>query len=216
MICLAADTILDSLRWRYATKRFDPTKKIPSETWSALEECLRLAPSSFGLQPWKFLVVQNPDLRAQLVPASWNQSQVVDASHLVVFTVKSPLSAEDVREHLAQTAMVRGVPLESLESFGKVVESFLAKPSSSMDLKEWASRQVYIALGIFMQSAALLGIDTCPMEGIDPAAYDTILGLDGSGYSTLAACPAGYRHPEDPYATMPKVRYPKERILEYK
>jgi nitroreductase len=212
----SADTVLDCLRWRYATKRFDSTKKIPLDTWSVLEEALRLAPSSFGLQPWKFLVVRDEEIRARLVPVSWNPKQVVDASHLVVFTVKDPLSVEDVRKHMERSAMVRGVPMETLEGFAKVVESFITAPPYPIDLGEWASRQVYIALGIFMQSAALLGIDTCPMEGIDPAAYDQILGLQGSGYRTLAACPAGYRHSEDIYASTPKVRYPKEQILEYK
>ncbi len=209
------DSIHTALQWRYATKTFDSDRKIDPSTWQVLEESLVLSPSSFGLQPWKFLVITDQQTRESLVPASWGQTQVVEASHVVVFTVKNPVTPEDVQAHLVRTAEVRDVPVETLEGFGKVVKGFLKAPPYPLDIKEWATRQVYLALGTFMTSAALLGIDTCPMEGIAPATYDKILGLEGSGYETVVVCPAGYRSEDDKYASRPKVRFPKSQIIQY-
>ncbi len=209
------ETILAALRWRYATKQFDPSRKIDEATWQALEEALVLSPSSFGLQPWKFFVVANPEIRQQLVPLSWGQTQVVDASHLVVFAVKYPLNTDDVRKHILRTAEVRSLPVEQLSGFEAVVNGFIAKPESEFDVRSWATRQLYIAFGNFMTAAALLGVDTCPMEGLDPAGYDKVLGLEGSGYFTVAACPVGYRAETDKYAKLPKVRFEKSQVIQY-
>ncbi|MBN8710524.1 MAG: NAD(P)H-dependent oxidoreductase [Verrucomicrobia bacterium 61-8] len=209
------ETILAALRWRYATKQFDPSKKIDEATWQALEETLVLSPSSFGLQPWKFFVVTNPEVRQQLVPLSWGQTQVVDASHLVIFAVKHPVTADDVRKHILRTAEVRSLPVEQLSGFEAVVNGFISKPESEFDVRSWATRQLYIAFGNFMTAAALLGVDTCPMEGLDPAGYDKVLGLEGSGYFTVAACPAGYRAETDKYAKLPKVRFEKSQVIQY-
>ncbi len=206
--------LLAQLRWRYATKRFDAQKTIPADTWSALEQALLLAPSSFGLQPWKFLVVATPALRQQLRAASWGQSQVTDASHYVVFTGLRTTTEADVDRFLQCQSQVRGTPLESMAGYRKVLVDFLAKGWASKDLAAWNARQGYIALGQFMTAAAMLGVDTCPMEGIDMAAYDRILGLDGSRYTTLCACAAGYRAADDKYATAPKVRFPLGEVIE--
>jgi nitroreductase len=214
MKTMSGETLLDALKWRYATKQFDPTKKIDPAHWASLEEALVLSPSSFGLQPWKFLVVEDPAKREALVAQSWGQRQVADASHLVVFTVKHPLTAEDVRRHMTRMSEVQGTTLESLAGYEKVIVGFLEKPPYPLDLKSWATRQVYIALGNFMTAAALLGIDTCPMEGLSPAGYDSVLGLEGSGYFTVAACPAGYRAETDRHAALPKVRYPKQEVIQ--
>lgn len=210
---ISANTVLEALRWRYATKQFDPTRKIDAHTWTALEDALVLTPSSFGLQPWKFIVITRQETKEALVPHSWGQRQVADASHVVIFTVKFPFDANDVHEHILRTAEVQGVDASSLEKFEKVVAGFVTNPPYPLDIKAWNSRQVYLALGSFMTTAALLGIDTCPMEGINPAGYDEVLGLKDSGYYTLAACPAGYRAETDKYATTPKVRYLKERVI---
>ncbi len=208
---IPAETLLTQLRWRCATKKFDPAKKIPAATWRALEETLVLAPSSFGLQPWRFIVVSNPAIREKLVPVSWNQRQVADASHLVVFAVKRGLGAADVERYMKRIVEVRNVPMESLDGFKNMLLGFLANPE--LDANAWATRQVYIALGQFMAGAALLGIDACPMEGLEPARYDEILGLDKEGYATVAACPAGYRAADDKYAGMAKVRFPAEQVI---
>ena len=213
MKTISGDTLLDALKWRYATKQFDPSKKIDSQTWHALEEALVLSPSSFGLQPWKFLVVEDPAKREALVAQSWGQRQVVDASHLTIFAVKHPITAEDVRRHIVRTSEVQGTPLEKLAGYEKVVAGFLEKPPYPLDLQAWSTRQVYIALGNFMTAAALLGIDTCPMEGLNPSGYDQVLGLEGTGYFTVAACPAGYRAETDRHAGLPKVRHHKHEVI---
>ena len=205
------ETLLQQLRWRYAVKKFDANRRIPAADWKALEESLVLTPSSFGLQPWAFFLVENADLRRQLVAASWNQHQVVDASHVVVFAIKKGLGPADVERYIARTAEVRGLPASNFAGYQKAILGFLAKPG--FDVDAWSAKQLYIALGQFMASAAMLGIDTCPMEGLDPAAYDRILGLPELGYRTYCACPAGYRSPDDKYALAPKVRFAAADVI---
>jgi nitroreductase len=207
------ETVLHQLQWRYATKKFDPTQIIPAETWATLEQSLVLAPSSFGLQPWKFFVIRNPDIRQKLLTASWNQTQVIEASHLVVFAIKKDISATDVDRYVARMAEVQQVPVENLQGFSDVVKGFLTKPPYPLDVNEWSTRQVYIALGQFMTSAAMLGIDTCPMEGFVPAQYNELLELPQQGYSAVVVCPAGYRSAEDKSALRPKVRYPGQEVI---
>lgn len=204
---ISADTLLGALRWRYATKKFDPDRRIDDATWNTLEQALVLSPSSFGLQPWRFLVITQPELKARLVPASWGQTQPAECSHFVVFTVRRGLDSKDVDRFLRRTAEVRGQPVESLDGYRKVVVSSLDRARAVGALDPWQTHQVYIALGQFMASAALLGIDTCPMEGIEPAQYDALLNLQETGYATVVACAAGYRAPGDKYASLPKVRF---------
>ncbi|HEY5812954.1 MAG TPA: NAD(P)H-dependent oxidoreductase [Terrimicrobiaceae bacterium] len=215
MSAIAAQALRKQLKWRYATKQFDPAKKIDSETWAALEEALVLSPSSFGLQPWRFYVITSQQTKEKLFPLSCGQRQLVDASHVVVFAVKDPITSADIRRHVERTAQVRGIPAEALSDYEKIANDFLANATSLMDVRSWSSRQVYIALGNFMTCAALLGVDTCPIEGLDPTGYDKELGLEGSGFWTVAACPAGYRAHHDKYASALKVRFPKEEILTY-
>lgn len=215
MAIIDSQTLLQQLKWRYATKKFDPTKKVPADIWAALEEVLVLSPSSFGVQPWKFLVVDDPAIRAKLQPHSWGQTQIVDASHLVVFLVQHPLTAKEISRFIERTAEVQGVAVESLAGYEKVINGFINKPAEEFDLRAWATRQLYIAFGNFMTSAALLGVDTCPIEGLDPVSYDKILNLEGSGFFTVAACPVGYRSAEDRYAGSPKVRFKAEDVINH-
>ncbi|MEA5464116.1 NAD(P)H-dependent oxidoreductase [Leptothoe sp. PORK10 BA2] len=205
-------SVLDALNWRYATKMFDASKKIPTDTWSALEQSLVLAPSSFGLEPWKFFVVDDTAVRAKLLEASWKQAQVVEASHLVVLAIKTGLSEADVDRAMARTAEVRDASLESLQGFGNVIKNFM---KNVPDVDGWSTRQTYIALGQLMVSAALLGIDTCPIEGFMPAQYDEILGLSEMGYHSVVVCAAGYRSEADKYAHLPKVRFPVEDKVQH-
>ena len=207
------DTLLNQLRWRYATKQFDAARKIPVADWQTLEETLLLTPSSFGLQPWRFVVVTDPATKETLVPASWGQRQVADASHLVVFAVKKSLGPSDVDHYLGRIAEVRGVTRESLNGFRNVLVDFLAQPADQFNPQHWATRQAYIALGNLLTSAALLGIDTCPLEGIEPPRYDEILGLGAEGYQTVVAAAVGYRAASDKYAALPKVRFAPEEII---
>lgn len=211
---LAPEGLLQAQSWRYATKKFAAGRTIPAEVWSALEQSLVLTPSSYGLQPWKFVVVTDPALKSLLRPASWGQSQIEDCSHLVVFLAQDAITEADLDRFLARTAEVRGQDVAALAPYrGFMLGDLVLGPRSKV-IGEWAARQCYIALGNFMTSAALLGVDTCPMEGLDPAAYDRILGLEGTGFRTVCACPAGYRAPEDKYATAPKVRYPADQLID--
>jgi len=206
--------LLDALKWRYATKKFDPAGRIPEETWETLEHSLALTPSSFGLQPWQFLVIENPEIRAALRQESWGQSQLTDASHVVVFTVRTDLAEEDVSRWIERLAEVQSTPLENLAPLRSVISGFI-QPMSAEQRRAWNTRQAYIALGQFMAAAAVLGIDTCPLEGINPAGYDRVLGLEDTGFATAVACAAGYRAADDRYATMPKARYAREAVIRH-
>lgn len=212
----APQEILKQLEWRYATKEFDSSKKIPEDVWKVLEQSLVLSPSSFGLQPWKFFVIRNREIRQQLVEHSpGGQKQVVDASHLVVLTIKEDVNEKDVDIYVQRMSEVRNVPVEKLEGLATMVKGYLKRPDDVFDKDEWSAKQVYIALGFFMFTAAMLKIDTCPMEGINPVKYDEILGLKDKRYSTVVACPAGYRLTNDKYAGMAKVRFDTEDVVEY-
>ena len=207
--------LMAALRWRYATKSFDADQKIPQDVFDALLDALVLAPSSFGIQPWKFIVVQDPALRAELQPASWNQPQVTEASQFVVLAARETVAAAQVDAWIAHIAKVRGVPEASLADYRGRMTGFLAAMDDGQKFA-WASRQTYIALGQLMTSAALLAVDACPMEGISPPAYDQILGLVGSGYRTVVACALGYRSADDKYALVPKSRFERTQVVEYR
>jgi len=207
--------LMAALRWRYATKSFDAEKKIPQDVFDALLDALVLTPSSFGIQPWKFIVVQDPAIRAELQPASWNQLQVTEASHFVVLAAREAVAAAQVDAWIAHIAKVRGVPETSLADYRGRMTGFLAAMDDGQKFA-WASRQTYIALGQLMTSAALLAVDACPMEGISPPAYDQILGLADSGYRTVVACALGYRSADDKYASVPKSRFERTQVVEYR
>lgn len=206
------DSVVAALRWRYATKAFDSTRRIPAETWAALEQSLVLTPSSCGLQPWQFLIVENPAVRAELRAKSWGQGQVTDASHFVVFAARTDVTADDITRWIARLAEVQGITPETLAPFQGMIEGFVG-PMPQADRHAWNVRQIYIAIGQFMTATALLGIDTCPMEGMDPKAYDQILGLEGSGYATAVACAVGYRSADDHSAGRPKARYELDSVI---
>jgi nitroreductase len=208
--------IVSSLKWRYACKVFDAAKKIPAETWSSLEESLVLTPSSFGMQPWKFLVIQDPELREQLVPHAWNQRQVADCSHLVVMITFREMPEDHIDTNIQRMMEVRGGTPEALIGFRNMVAGFRQSGQEKGWLGDWAKQQSYIALGQFMLAAALLKIDTCPMEGFVAAKFDEILGLTGGAYTTAVLCPAGYRSEDDKYAVLPKVRFSPGDVIEHR
>jgi nitroreductase len=209
---ISPEQLIGSLQWRYATKKFDSSRKIPAATWDRLEESLVLTPSSFGLQPWKFLVVKDPGLRALLSGESWRQPQVTDASHYVVMTARTDLNQEDIDQWMQRMSSVQGTSLEAVAPLKGVIEGF-AQAMSHEVRHAWNVRQVYIALGQLMTAAALLGIDACPMEGLSPTGYDQVLGLEGTGYATVVACALGYRAEDDKAAAVPKARYEKARVI---
>jgi nitroreductase len=208
------ELLVQQLQWRYATKVFDPERKIAPADWAALEDALVLTPSSFGLQPWKFIVVTDAAVRQKLVPVSWNQRQLVDCSHVVVFAIKKNLGAREIDELLARISQVRGVPVEALVEYRNMMIGSVVNGPIAAQVDAWAQRQVYIALGYFMAAAAMVGIDACPMEGFDPAKYDEILGLSARGLAATVVAAAGYRSASDKYAALPKVRFEKSQVIE--
>jgi nitroreductase len=207
------EQLLTALNWRYATKIFDAAKKIPADVWKTLEQALVLTPTSYGLQPYKFLVINNPAKRAELLPHSWWQKQVVDASHFVVFAARTEMKQADVDKFIRRISSVRGVPAESMTPYWNMMIGDVVNGPRGKTAHEWASRQTYIALGNLMTCAAVLGVDACPMEGIVPADYDKILNLNGSGYATVVACALGYRAAADKYAGLAKVRYETHELI---
>jgi nitroreductase len=212
--------ILESLNWRYATKKFDAAKKITQENWDAIEQALVLSPSSYGLQPWKFIVVNNPEKRKELQVVSWNQSQVIDASHFVVFASKKSIDEKYVDDWMQTVATTRNIEVSNLAGYKQMLMDKIVNnknPDSTLGiLSEWTTRQTYLALGNVMTAAAALKIDTCAIEGIDSvSAYNKILGVPESEWQILCACAFGYRSNEDKYASTKKVRFPKERIIQY-
>lgn len=209
---ISSQELLSALSFRYATKAFDPSRKISPETWAAIETSLTLTPSSFGLQPWKFLVIHSAEIREKLKAASWGQGQVTDASHLIVLTARTDLTQQDIDSWIARLSEVQGTPAEALAGLAGMIGSFSGNMSTP-ERQAWNTRQVYIALGQLMTAAALIGIDTCPLEGISPADYDEILNLNATGYTTAVACALGYRAADDKYATAPKARFPQEKII---
>ncbi len=213
MSAINSDQLLAQLNWRYATKQFDPARKISAPDWDALEEALLLTASSGGLQPWKFIVITDAAVRAKLRPASYGQAQITDASHLVVFASKNNFSEADVDAHLKHVAEVQGAPIEALAPLRAMLVGGIVKAQDETARNAWARNQAYIALGNFLTSAALLGIDACPMEGFDRAQYDELLGLQAQGLAAAVIATVGYRLPTDKYAAAPKVRFPKEQVF---
>jgi nitroreductase len=210
---MTSSELTSALQWRYATKVFDSSRTIPTDLWEALLGSLVAAPSSFGLQPWKFLIVEDPAIRSQLREVSWGQAQVTDADKLVVFTARTDMTPADTQRWLTRLASAHDQQPEQLAGLGGVIDGFC----NNMTVEErhaWNIRQTYIALGQFMAAAAMIRVDTCPLEGLDPKSYDRILELEGSGYATCVACAAGYRDESDKYAVRPKARFDADEVID--
>ncbi len=204
------DKLIEALNWRYAAKRFDPTRRLDESTWGALEQSLLLTPSSYGLQPWKFFVISDEATKAKLPDMSWNQQQPKDCSHMVVLAARRTMDDAYVDRYIESVETGRGLAPGTMDGYRRVLHATIAGMETHLD---WNSRQVYIALGQLMVAAAVLGVDTCPMEGIVPVEYDALLGLTGSEYTTVVGCAVGYRHPEDKQADAAKIRFSAEELI---
>jgi nitroreductase len=204
----------DALQWRYATKAFDPSKQVTHEDWATLKGALQAAPSSFGLQPWKFIEVSSAELRQRIKASAWNQSQVVDASKLIVLAAKKNMTEGDVVRLIKSLSIQRNIPESALAGYQDMISGFIKAPPFPLNIEEWTTRQVYIALGFLLTSAALLKIDACPMEGFNPSAVDEILGLTTTEYSVKVLVPIGYRASTDKAAELKKVRYSQDEMFE--
>lgn len=214
MATLSSADLIAQLSWRYAVKKFDATRTLTGAQWETLQQALELSPSSYGLEPWKFLHIQTPAVRKQLQAAAWGQTQVVDASHFLVLAIVKDFGQAGVDAFIRRTAEVRKVPESTLEGYkGHIVGDLVTGPRKAI-INEWTARQLYIALGTLLTSAAVLGIDACPMEGFDIARFDEILGLGAKGLSARVCCALGYRSPEDKYASAAKVRFARAQVFE--
>lgn len=206
------NNIIATRNWRYATKKFDATKKVSEEDLDTILEAIRLSASSYGLQPYHILVVTNKEIKEKLKPFSWGQSQITDASHLIVFANQADFGGELVDDYLSILSQTRNVPLEELKGYGDFVKSKLIDMPTEVKTN-WTARQVYIALGNALQATAELKIDSTPMEGIEPEKYDEILNLSEKGLATAVVLAIGYRSDEDETQHLPKVRKSKEELF---
>lgn len=205
--------LIEALEWRYACKKFDAEKRISDADLATLLDSIQLTPSSYGLQPIKVLLIETKELREQIKPIAWNQAQVVDASHLLVFCHFTEISEAYVDQHVTLMANTRDLKIEKLQGFGTHVKSSIASMSAD-HVNQWTSKQTYIALGQVLLSCALLNIDATPMEGFDAKQLNELLDLPSQGLSASLLCPIGYRHSEDPYIILNKVRKSKSALFE--
>jgi nitroreductase/dihydropteridine reductase len=204
--------ILEHLKWRYATKKFDDSKKLSEEKLNILKEAFNLTATSYGLQPLKLIVVGNDDLKKKLVPITMNQEQVANASHVLVLCVETKLDGNFIKDSFKRIENIRNTPrsiLDPFESF--LVDEFSKKPKSTIDT--WMAKQAYIAMGNLLTVCALEGIDSCPIEGFEPEKYDQLLGLNKMGLQSVLVLPIGYRAKDDFFSTLKKVRRGVDEVV---
>lgn len=204
---------IENQNWRYATKKFDATKKISVTDLEFLKEAIRLSASSYGLQLYKIFIIENPAIRATLQPASWGQSQIVDASHLFVFAHTIDVQEAHIDDYLANIAQTRNISLEAVKGYGDFMKSNLV--GLPLEKKAiWTSKQTYLALGNLLNAAAELKIDVTPIEGFLPDQYNEILGLTAKGYAASVVAALGYRHEDDATQHLAKVRKSTAELFE--
>jgi len=208
-----SNNFIENQNWRYATKKFDASKKVSEQDLETLKEAIRLSASSYGLQLYKVLIVENPEVRAKLQPASWGQSQIVDASHLFVFANITDVQESHIDDYLENIANTRGLIVDDLKGYGDFMKGNLV--SLPADKKAvWTSKQTYLALGNLLNAAAELKIDVTPMEGFEPEKYNEILGLNQLGLNASLVATVGYRHEEDATQHYAKVRKSKQELFQ--
>lgn len=207
------EQIVKALGWRYAVQSFDPAKKVSESDLETILESGRLAPSSFGLEPWKLIVVENPEIREQLQSVSYGQPKVTEASHLIVIARRTDARENIVRERIERTAAIQEQDVESLAGLKEMLDGVIAS-RDDVALDIWNSRQVYIPLGMMMETASLLGVDNAAMEGFDPRGVDEVLGLAEKNLTATVMLSLGYRG-TDRAADRPKVRRAFDEVVEF-
>ena len=205
--------IIDSLKWRYATKKFDNTKKISDTNIQLLKEAVNLTATSYGLQPYKVLIIENPEIRDKLKAAAWGQPQLTDAFVLFLFCNYTNVGDKEVDNYLELRAKINNLNVSESADYGNMMKSHMASMSPEQ-MKVWTSKQTYIALGTLMAAASELGIDSGPMEGFDKESFDKILGLKEKGLTASVMCALGYRSQDDSFLAFKKVRKPLEDMYE--
>jgi nitroreductase len=205
-------TIIDALTWRRAIRAFDSTKKVSDENIKTILESANLSPSSYGFEAWKFFVITSPEVRAQLRKAGYDQPKITDASHLIVLTRRTDTEVLST-ELIARAAAAQNKTAEDLASFKQIVDGAIANKESGQARDAWLASQTYIALGMIMETASLLGVDNAPMEGFDPSSVNKILGLTEKNLSVVTMLALGYRNSEEPLT--PKVRRDYADVVEF-
>ncbi|HNR85377.1 MAG TPA: NAD(P)H-dependent oxidoreductase [Taishania sp.] len=206
-------SIIDNLYWRYATKKYDASKKVSNEAITIIKEALRLVPTSYGLQPIKFLIIENPEIRKELLHYSYNQFSIVEASHLIVIASLNDIPTQEIDDYIENTATTRSIPIQQLSNYADFLKRTINNLSPT-EKSTWAQKQAYIALGVLLDICAQLKIDTTPMEGFDVDGYDKVLKLTEKGLSSTLVIPIGFRHDEDATQHWKKVRKTKEELFE--
>lgn len=204
---------IENLQWRYATKQFDPSKKVSASDLELLKQSIQLSASSFGLQLYKVLIVETQSIKDQLKTASWNQAQLSDASHVVIFCNYHKPNDQFVDEYIANKAKIQGLKIQDIAGYGDFMKGAI-NGRSAEDFEIWTAKQTYIALGTLLAAAAELKIDACPMEGFDPKAYNDILGLNEKGLNAAVIAPIGYRSDSDATQHQKKVRKPLTQLFQ--
>lgn len=206
------NTFLENQNWRYATKKFDSTKKISTQDLNTLKEAIRLSSSSYGLQPYQIIIVENPEVREKLLAAAYGQKQVVDASHLIVFANEINFGEEGILKFSKNMSETRGISLDSIQGYVDYMKSSITGlPEETRNI--WSAKQTYLALGNLLNAAAELKIDVTPMEGFIPAKVNEILGLDKLGLNASLMATVGYRSEEDDTQYYKKVRKSNEELF---
>lgn len=207
-----ATNIIEQLKWRYATKKFDSNKMLTKQSIEQLKEAFNLTATSYGLQPVTLVIVKDKEQRKDLLPHSWNQQQVVDASHLLIFCVEEKLNPEYIQNYFKRVKTIRNTPDTILKPFEEfLLNSF--EEQSSAEIRTWATNQAYLALGNLLTVCAAKNIDACPMEGFNPKEYDRILGLNKKGLTSVLLLPVGYRDKSDFMANEKKVRKTMDEVI---
>jgi nitroreductase len=205
---------IQHLHWRYATKKYNGSQ-IDKDNLTTILESIRLTPTSLGLQPFKVLVINNPELREKMLPIAHNQSQVKDASHIILFAANTQISEETIDSYMNNVATTRQMPLENLVGFKGMINGFVGSKNEAQ-ITEWASRQCYIALGFAMATAAALKVDTTPMEGFKADGMDVLFNLKEQGFTSAVLLAVGHRDAEnDQLAKLAKVRKSAESLFEF-
>lgn len=204
---------IENQKWRYATKKFDASKKISTADLEKIKESINLAATSYGLQLFKVLIIENPETREALQPHSWGQSQITEASHLMVFCNFAEVKDEDIDGHIHLKAKLLGIEESVLKGYGDFIKSKMAEMSREQ-ISIWNTKQTYIALSNAMAMCAELRIDTCPMEGFSPEEYSSILGLKEKGLEGAVVLTLGYRSQEDQTQSAPKIRKSLKELFE--
>lgn len=204
--------LIESLKWRASVRNYDTSKKIEAQDIEKLIEAGNLTATSMGLQPFKIVVLSNEELQKKLVPISYNQQQVAQASHILVFAVDTNINESAIDNYINRVIEVRGVTNDSLEGYKLSMTNYLTMMDEEAKIT-WATKQAYIALGTVIAAAADLKIDSCAMEGFDPIQYQELLELKDKNLLPVVILPVGYRSSEEKMADLPKVRKTRENFV---